>query len=235
MKTLISPMLWLGLIAVSGCGVPGSGVSMLESRDVDAFDRISMAGSGDLTIQCGQDHSLEFTTDDNLIELIETVVDDGHLKIRPLESIAPTIRPEYVITTDELSQVSISGSADVTIAEYQGHELRLKIAGAGSFKVVGECEKVKLEIAGSGDADLRELVAKDVSISIAGSGEAKVHALENLTVKIAGSGDIGYIGDPKIRKSIAGAGNISQIVRAAPAAAEGDEDDHLIPATEDEL
>jgi hypothetical protein len=228
-KTLTWPILWLGLIAFSGCGVPGSGVSMNESRDVDAFDRISMAGSGDLTIQCGQDHSLELTTDDNLIELIETVVDDGHLKIRPLENIAPTIRPKYAITTDKLSQVSISGSSDVTIAEYQGDELILKIAGSGSFKVAGECEKVNLKIAGSGDVDLLELVAKDVSISIAGSGDAKVIALENLTVKIAGSGDVRYIGAPEIRKSIAGSGDISQISRGA-GTAERHEDDQLIPA-----
>ncbi len=208
------------LITTVGCNfvfnsIAGSGISATENRQITSFGRLSMAGHGDINIQCGQPHSLALTTDDNLIDLIETEVKNGELRIEATESIAPRIGPKFDITTEELSGISIAGSADVAVVDFAGDELALHVAGSGSFHVVGSAETVRLEIAGSGDADLTGLVAQRVDIKITGSGDARVHATEKLTVSIAGSGDIAYIGDPTIEQSIAGAGSVQRIEDAS--------------------
>lgn len=201
----------------SGCSinlidsVQGSGVSKSEIRDIGQFDKVSLAGSGTVVIQCGQETALEVIGDDNLLELIETVVEDGTLKIRFTESVRPKIGPEFEIAMTALKGASIVGSGEVTIEQVVADKLDLNIAGSGEYLVDGNVDEVKLEISGSGEADLRKLEAMNAKVSIAGSGAATVNAKENLSVKIAGSGDIRYLKNPKIQKSIAGSGSVTAI------------------------
>ncbi len=215
-------------------GEPGSGVSGTENREIGEFKKVSFAGSGKINIKCGKKPSLEITTDDNLLELIETDVENGTLTISPIENIKPTIGPNFELTTEQIDGVSLAGSGDITIRDASGETLKLSVAGSGNFKVDGVVENVELEIAGSGDADLSELVAKNVSISIAGSGGATVNAINQLDVSVAGSGDVSYIGSPSIKKSIMGSGSVRKMKgREGETKAEADDDTSVSPSIED--
>ena len=212
-------------------GIPGSGVSETEDRDVEEFKEIEFAGSGKLNIQCGQEPALSVTTDDNLLEYIETEVDGDALEIHPTERIAPEIRPVFDIKTCELTSIELAGSGDIEVLDFDGDELDLEVAGSGKFKIVGVCESLELAIAGSGNADLSDLVCKNVKIEIAGSGSAYVHAIESLKVDVAGSGNVKYIGDPKVSKSIFGSGSVRQV--SSTAEAEADSTDTIEVSTSD--
>lgn len=200
----------------SGCsfsvtGVPGSGVSKSESRELQEFDQISLAGSGTLVVHCGEETFLEVTADDNLLELIETTVEDGTLKIRFLENVRPKIDPEFEIGMEGLKGVSISGSGSATIDQIEAEHLELSISGSGEYLASGTADDVSVKISGAGQADLRKLQALTAKIDITGSGEVVVNAEKDLFAMITGSGDIRYMKEPKIRKTIAGSGSVTPV------------------------
>lgn len=204
-------------VIVSGCnnavfvaGVPGSGVMTTEDREIDDFSAISFSGAGKLNIVCGESTSLTLTTDDNLVEIIESAVEDDTLRIWSTENISPTETPQYEISTESLSRVSISGSSNVDVSNYDGEDFDFHVSGSGKVKVVGKTDRVSIHISGSGRADLSELEAKDVSINVSGSGRANVIARNKLDVSISGSGRIQYVGSPEINQSISGSGRISK-------------------------
>ena len=204
-------------IAFSGCnlavyiaGVPGSGVLTTEDRETDDFQVISLSGAGELNVTCGQSTSLSVTVDDNLQELVETVVDGDTLRIWAEENISPTKVPVYEISTEDLTSITVSGSASVDVADFDEESFDFHVSGSGKIKVVGKTERVSVHISGSGRADLSELEAKDVTINVSGSGRANVIAREKLDVSISGSGRIEYVGDPQISQSVSGSGRISK-------------------------
>ena len=69
------------LASCSTWGMEGSGVPRTEEREVGAFDRIELSGSGRLEVTTGPLSALSVTADDNLLGLLRTEVVDGTLII----------------------------------------------------------------------------------------------------------------------------------------------------------
>lgn len=234
----------------SGCSiclydsVEGSGVSQSEIREIGEFDKVSFSGSGAVVIQCGQTQrgqaqrvqtpTLKVTSDDNLLELIETVVEDGTLKIRFTQSVRTKIGPEFEIGIGTIEEVSIAGSGDVKIRQLDTDKLDLSITGSGDCLASGNTSHVSLAIAGSGEADLRKLQANSAKVRITGSGSAIVNVKENLSAKISGSGNIRYLKNPKIQKAVTGSGSITAIEDLPEELAGGSKSQDLGPTLETE-
>lgn len=220
-----------------GKSVSGSGTVKSESRAVSGFTGISLSVDGVVEIQQGSAEGLTIETDDNLLPLLETVVENGTLMIRPTTRNASfsTRKMKFVVqarTIDSLSiagagdiradtlkvsslKARIAGSGDIRIKSLDADSLSVKIAGSGDFSAGGRAASLEAGIAGSGDVKTGNLDTKAVAVSIAGSGDATVWARETLKVKVAGSGDIKYYGDAQITKSIMGSGSIKRL-GAAP-------------------
>lgn len=209
------------ILSAAGCmepGIPGSGASRTEVRDISDVDRVSIRGAGKLNIQCNENPSLEITTDDNLLNLISTTVQDRQLQIQSEQRINPTVGPNYLITTGQLRELKTSGSASVTAGGIDTDDFQIHAAGSGSFTVSGTADVVRINIAGSGKADLTQLIARSVRVDVAGSGSVRVNASETLDISIAGSGSVRYIGNPQVSQSIAGSASIKQISEVRPEA-----------------
>ena len=222
-----------------GKSVAGSGNIKTENRTVSGFSTISLNLPAMVELRQGDNESLTIETDDNLIPLIETVVEDGKLKLRPMErntnfktktmkivvnfknidalSVAGSgdFRADGLKTT--ALKASIAGSGDIRIKSLSADLLKISIAGSGDFMASGKVNTVESSIAGSGNIRTDKLEAKDVKVSVAGSGDATVWATQSIKVSVAGSGDIKYYGDAAVTKSVAGSGSITRL-GAAPAA-----------------
>ena len=221
-----------------GAKITGSGTIKTEARSVSGFTGISLAVPATADIVQGTSEGISIETDDNILPLIETVVDGGHLKIhfkdRNMSVSTKTLKMTInVKTIDSLSvagsgdlraaklqaaklKTSIAGSGDVRIASLDADTLTLSIAGSGDFSAGGKANTVEAKIAGSGDIKIEKLAANDVKLSIAGSGDAKVWAKDTLKVSVAGSGDVAYYGDAKVTQSVAGSGSVKRL-GSAPA------------------
>lgn len=198
-------------ISMFSQGEPGSGIITSEDRELESFDQVDLSGYGNVEVVFGQESKVKITTDNNLIDLIETAVEDGELRISFIESISPTDGLKFEITTPNISIFDISGAGNVTMKAYSGDSLTLKTSGAATFIVDGVAESVSLNCAGAGKGSLSKLIAKKADVQISGAGSATVNVLETLKVNISGAGSVSYYGTPEVTKTISGLGRVSQL------------------------
>ncbi len=216
---------WLvavGLVVLgAGCGdvtigdgtrTEGSGTIVTESREVSGFDAVRIFGSGDIAIDITGTESLSLTADDNLMEILTTEVSGNtlDLSVERGNSISPSQEIEYDITAENLTALSIFGSADIKVTGADVSEFEINISGSGDIELVGAAELLSIVISGSGDIDASALVTKAGSVRISGSGDIVVNATDELDVTISGSGNVEYIGSPIVNQTISGTGSVSQ-------------------------
>ena len=221
-----------------GAKISGSGNIKTEARAVTGFNGISLSIPAKAEIIQGASEGISIETDDNILPLIETVIEEGKLKIRfkdrnmsvttktlrmtinvkSIESLAVAGSGDLRAAKLQVStlKTSIAGSGDVRIANLDADTLIVSIAGSGDFSAAGKTNTLEAKIAGSGDIKTEKLAAGNVKLSIAGSGDAKVWAKDNLKISVAGSGDVAYYGDAKVSQSVAGSGSVKRL-GSAPA------------------
>lgn len=212
--------------------VQGNGKVQRQARETGAFTGLALSLPGKVEVRSGGREGITVETDANLLPLIETVVEDGTLKIRARNhENLKTRNLKFIVQARELERLSVSGSGDIDADAVRGNRIRLDIGGSGNIKVGkaegasigadvsgsgdlevrdGSARNVSVSIAGSGDADLGHVRSDEAKINIAGSGDAKIWARNELNVSIAGSGDVEYYGDPRVRKSVAGSGGVER-------------------------
>jgi hypothetical protein len=180
-----------------GRGVKGSGDKIAEERDLPEFNRIEISGSIDVRISVGEKQAVILHVDDNLAELFVTKVKRNKLKIFTEESYRNCRKCYVEIIVPELIEVSLSGSADVSVEGLTGEEFIFEKSGSGDFTVEGDVDLIEIDLTGSGDVDARYLVSKSAYVEIHGSGDVEVYATENFRGRVYGSGDIAYYGNPE--------------------------------------
>jgi len=211
----------------------GSGVKKSEAREVGPFTGIVLGIPAVVEIKLGDKESVVVEADDNLVAEVETVVENGSLRIRFKDHFSLFHSREikvFVVARriatlaisgsgdiraaalkgDSLS-ASISGSGDIRIGQLECGALQVAISGSGNFIAGGNAESLAASIAGSGDLTAGRLETRRASVNIVGSGDAQVWAREALSVSVAGSGDVAYYGDPAISKSMLGSGTVRRL------------------------
>jgi len=217
----------------AGEKVIGSGTIIKQSRELASFDGLELGMPGSVEVRIGGSESVVIEVDDNMQALIETVVEGGTLKIRPVrkELQLNTRGMKIVVHARKIDSISVGGSGNVDAEGLRGQRLHFNVGGSGSINIRGlESESVKVSLGGSGNLKASgrtdqlavsiggsgkvatgQLSARNASVSIGGSGQATVWVRQSLSVSVAGSGDVSYYGDPQISKSIMGSGSIRRL------------------------
>lgn len=220
-----------GCVSVGGgwSTVNGSGHVISETRTVTGFDRVSIAGTGELTVVQGDQESLTIEAEDNLLPFLRAEVTNGRLAIGPHNvNVHPTrtIRYQLQVKTlrdidlsgairAEASQIKtdrlglgISGAGKVTIAHLEAGTLTTRISGSGTMIVAGRVDKQEINISGSGNHQARELKSAKADVNISGSGRASLWVTEFIKAHISGSGNVDYHGSPSVDSHVSGSGRI---------------------------
>jgi hypothetical protein len=205
-----------------------------ETRPVTPFTTIALSAPLKLELVQGDAESLSLEGEESALAEIETVVEDGALKIRTKPKMtfswnnskvrakvsARNIEALRISGSGDIAagqlrtaglKLSISGSGDIRIATLSAANLDVSISGSGDITLGGKAEGINGSIAGSGDLRAAKLEVRDAKVSIAGSGDVTVWATQSLAVKVAGSGDVKYYGDPSIQKTVAGSGSVRRM------------------------
>lgn len=153
-------------------------------------------------------------------ETIQRVyLDDGALRLRRKHWI--NRRLTVVVAAPGINRFVLSGANRLTVEDYKGERLELKLSGAAKVKASGQVQALELDISGAGDADLGELKVQDAVIDISGNGEARVAPTGRAKVDISGMGDVTLLTRPAdLQSDISGAGTIHQEEAPAPTARE---------------
>lgn len=228
-----APLTWSSARAAgwgwTGEQVQGNGVIKRQQRVPGAFTGVASALAARVEIRIGDSESVSIETDDNLLPLIETVVEDGMLNIRPVKrTMHLNTRTMKIVvqarSLDHLSlggsgaidsdalrarkvQIDLGGSGTITLKGVEADSMAVSLGGSGDLKTAGGAAKnLSISIGGSGNVKMGNVRSDSVSISIAGSGEATVWAQKSLSLSVAGSGTANYYGDPHVTTSVLGSG-----------------------------
>jgi hypothetical protein len=224
-------------LALLATGAVAFAADKRETRAVTPFTTISLSAPLKLELVQGESESLSLEGDESALAEIETVVEDGTLKIRTKPKMTWSWSNSKVrgkVTARNIEALRISGSGDIAAATLRAAGLKLSISGSGDIKIAtlsaanldfaisgsgditlgGKAEGINGSIAGSGDLHAAKLEVRDAKVSIAGSGDITVWATQSLAVKVAGSGDVKYYGDPAIQKNVAGSGSVRRMGNA---------------------
>ncbi len=207
-----------------------------ETRNVSGFNGITSAGSYNVTITMGNTESLRLEGAAEQIAEIETVVEDGVLKIRnkkrngswnnnwkgkvniyvnakSLKSITLSgsgdINVKGVVKSTDVSTV-LSGSGSISLA-LAATNYTATISGSGEIKASGNADNAKINVNGSGDFEGNGLRTNVTSARVSGSGDISVNADKALDAAMSGSGNIRYSGSANVKSTKSGSGRISKL------------------------
>lgn len=197
--------------------VQGSGEIIRQEYTLEAFDRVNLQGFGDVTITIGESQSVWIETDDNLLQYIETRLENETLilgvKQGAPRSLLPTESIRFEVITRNLESVSLSGSGLMEVNTIQGKDFEVNLSGNGDIQLVRvDTERLDLLLSGSGKIDLENTTTLVTNIENSGTGLVEVGTLTSdlLAVLISGSGDcqigIGEVDRQKIE--ISGLGSL---------------------------
>jgi Putative auto-transporter adhesin, head GIN domain len=218
--------------------ITGYGVSKTETRIVSGFHDVVLGVHAKLRLRQGDSEGLSITGDDNIVPLVETVVEDGTLKIRWINKRSQSINYkdlEVVVNARNIDGLTIAGSGRILAEKLKAATLRAEIDGSGAISfdaldadsviatirgnghlsAAGRADALEITVAGSGQISAAKLETRRTKIAVMGSGQAAVWAKEELNATIAGSGEINYRGKPHLSQTVAGSGSIRQASEAS--------------------
>jgi hypothetical protein len=203
---------------------------------VSNFHAIASSGSFQIVVTMGNKESLTIDADESDAERIETLVQNGTLRIRLKRdaknyNIPFKRKVNIYITAKKLDglalsdsgnlevkgilnsasvNIQVSGSGSVT-TNVDTQSISLAISGSGNVNISGGTGSANIAVSGSGSVNAKDLKAKNSNIKIAGSGNVVLHTEESLVANLAGSGSVKYSGSPELQVNTIGSGKVSKM------------------------
>ncbi len=173
-----------------------------QTRQVSGFNGSGSAGSFAVHVKIDGTESLKLSAPADIINNIETVVENGKLQIRfkrdnerrdreidhgkidvyvtakSLSSLSIAgsgyIKVDGVLNSSDVN-LTISGSGSITSA-IKSTNLHATISGSGTINVDGNSESANFVVSGSGEMKAKELKTDAAAVSLTGSGNAHIYA-----------------------------------------------------------
>jgi hypothetical protein len=195
----------------SNSATEGSGVSATQARDLAVFNSVELAGSNNVVIRVGEEHSVVVKADDNLLDRVTTEVQSGKLVIANTRGSFTTETPMSVeVSVPTLNALTLTGSGNIVVNGIETESLKVTLPGSGTLTGSGTATRLDVAVSGSGTVQFMRLVATDVRAVVSGLGSIFVTATESLDASVSGSGAILYTGNPQdVTKSVSGTGAIT--------------------------
>lgn len=200
------------LDTVGATRVTGSGKVVNETRNVSNFDGLIIEGAGKINIDRTGTESLSITTDDNLLQYIDTQVRGGKLVIefKPKIMFDRFTDLSFNLTVKDLNSLQVNGAARIDAKNLQGDQITVNIDGAGAINLAGKVNQLTTSLKGVGTFNSENLQANRATVTNDGTGGAIVRVSESLNATLSGVGYIEYIGNPQVTKNISGLGAVRQ-------------------------
>ena len=200
---------------IPGITVTGSGNIISQTYDVSDFNRVTLAGIGDVYITQGETESLTVETDDNIFDHLDIRVQAGELilgyKLNAI--LVPSETILYHLTVKDINAITLGGSGNIYSEPLQSDDLKVTVAGSGNVEVKGlDGTSLSVNLPGSGKISIKQIAVTSVDISINGSGDIELAGkADQQTISINGSGKYiaGDLETDSANISISGSGNLT--------------------------
>jgi hypothetical protein len=186
-----------------------------QSRDVSGFNAVASAGPFHVHIKINGTESVKVDVDQEYMNEVETIVENGTLKIRFKDrdhrSEHNLHRADIYVSAKSLSGLINSGSGEMNLEEgvVSGESVKVILSGSGNIKSEVKSERLESVVSGSGNINIKGST-NEANIVVTGSGEVSGRDLktQSLDATITGSGNINVSADKSVKGRITGSGNI---------------------------
>jgi len=172
----------LVVVATTACtttasfnGVRGEGQLVTEQRDVGSFDAIDVGGGIHVRVRIGQPQSVELEGEQNILDILDTVVEDGTLRIDNRDNYSTSRGVTLTIVTPSLTSVSLQGGADGRVEGLDTDALAVDVGGGAVLEASGRAGSVDVTASGGGKALLSGLTAQTVTLDASGGAQVEVN------------------------------------------------------------
>jgi hypothetical protein len=202
-----------------------------EDREVPAFDSVHVASGIRATIAVGPRKPVHLEADKDVLETIETRVEDRtlHVGFKPRSRIWNTGEVTVTIQTPDLHAVAGSGGAVVratftrwpecAIAASGGSELHVRgvdardlaVEGSGGavLDVSGRADQLELQLSGGSHFDARQFEARYVVVHGSGGSVAELRASGKVRGGLSGGSEMHIRGGARAQVTTSGGSELS--------------------------
>lgn len=210
--------------------IQGNGKIVTENRTVnEPFTKIEASRGLDIEVIQSEVLSISVEADDNLLEHIETKINNGILKISSDKNIRRSKSKKIKVTVTNLEKISVSSAAEVEIKNTLiTPSISFKASSGGEIEAIVEAEKITcnsssggeislhgkalfidVSVSSGGEINAEELLSNQVIASASSGGSIKTHPIISLDGKVSSGGSISYYNEPNsITKQINSGGSI---------------------------
>ena len=180
----------------SGKRIVGKGDYVKQDRDAKDFTGIDLKAAANVFVKQGTAYKVTVEGQQNILDVTETVVENGILNIKTKEGTwnLSFQKLNIFIETPSVSSLEISGSGDMNVeSAINSDNLTVSIAGSGNIKMPNglTTKNLKAEIGGSGDINIGASTATELTAHILGSGNFSIKGTgDKAQFEVTGSGNI---------------------------------------------
>jgi hypothetical protein len=201
-----------------------------EDRNVPDFNAVNVASGIRATVEIGPRRPVHVEAEDDVIDLVETRVEDGalHIGFKPHSRWTGESRVKVTIQMPELRAIGASGGAivratftradDSAIEASGGSEIRargidatrLAVHGSGGSQldVEGRADSLDLQMSGGSQLHGRDLSVKDVELQASGGSVGELRANGRIRGSLSGGSELHVRGGAKARVATSGGSSV---------------------------
>ena len=207
-----------------------------EQRSVSSFHGVHISNAFDVYLTQGNEEGVAVSASDpDDLRRIETVVEDGILKIRytdPKKSWRGNKKLKAYIAVKNIDQLRASGACDVKIegglraaslkmnlsgaTDLSGElivegDLDIDLSGASDLSISGSARNVTIDASGASDVKGYDFRTTTCNVEASGASGVRITVDKELSARLSGASNVSYKGDALIRDiKTSGASNISR-------------------------
>jgi len=211
--------------------VAGGAFAAAQDREVPPFDSVHIASGVRATIEIGSRKPVHLEADKDVLELIETRVEEGTLHVgfkpnsRPWNTgdVTATIQtPELravagssgalvraTFTRSASSGISSSAGSEVRVRGVDAKELSVEGSGGAIVDVTGRADELALRLSGGSRFDARRLETKNVAVKGSGGSVAEVRASGKVSGSLSGGSEMHVRGGAQATVATSGGSAVS--------------------------
>ncbi|AFL81616.1 Protein of unknown function (DUF2807) [Aequorivita sublithincola DSM 14238] len=222
MKTLIfftaigTVLLASSCISING-GENGNGNVVTEERNLtDDFTEVRGSAGLDVYLTQGSENKIVVEADENLLQYIETDIENGKLHVTTSENIGRSKAKKVYVTYKNLTNIEASSGADVTgnsviksqnlsLKSSSGADLKVEVftqqlsakSSSGSdLEISGKASSLDADASSGSEINAKKLLVINCIAEASSGAEVTVNVQEKLETKIGSGGEINYYGNP---------------------------------------
>ena len=201
-----------------------------EERNVPEFNAVDVASGIRATVEIGPRRPVRVEAKDDVLDLVETRVEDGalHIGFKPHSRWKGESRVTVTIQTPDLRAIGASGGAIVRATFTRADESAIEVSGGSEIRARG-IDTARLSVHGSGGAQLdvqgradsldlqisggtrlhgRDLSVKDVDLQASGGSEGDLRANGRIRGSLSGGSELHVRGGAKARVATSGGSSV---------------------------